>query len=703
VGQSFFKELIRRNVFRVVAGYVVLAWLMAQVAELLLDTFGAPGWVMKSFLALLGVALPLVVYFAWAFELTPEGVKREQEVEREEYIAGQSVGKLNRAVIVLLLLALAWFAWDKYQPRDVTIPLESAPQVNPASDSLVTRSAGELPVVAVLPFKATGSDDGGFLAAGLHDDLLTRLARLSAYRVISRTSMMEYADTTKNMRQIGEELGAGYILEGGVQARGNRVRINAQLIHAPADEHLWADTYDRELTAGNLFDVQSELALAIAGELHTALSPDDRALMGEVPTDILDAYNAYLRGMQKREKWGTFGGPVPLREGIEAYEEAIVLDPDFAEAWAQLSITRSFAFQVSEDPELANAAMAALTRARQLKPDLLEVEIAWAQYIYRVLREYRQALDVLTSLGERVAGNAYALSMMAWLNRRLGHFEAAYDTLQRARLLEPRNIDTLTTLIHYAIRVDDCEAARRYAEQALPLAPESTAVKGHVAQFELECNGNAARASALLRGVDFTSNRSAWTLAWVAALHERDHDRALFLAEDESSLAGWALAPSLGPIFRELNRAVVFRYLSLDESAALDAIEAAGLLFPEVGLDVDAERSEVYAGARFFLYSMMGEVDLTRHWIAEHIRRYREEYKGDLAEEAKNRYSYAASYASVGLYDEAVKELRLMLEEPGGHRFPYIDGFPEFDVLDDHPGYTDLRERFGGVLLEQDN
>lgn len=698
MARLLFKELNRRNVFRVAFAYVVLAWLMLQVAELLLDAFGAPPWALKTFLALLLVGFPIVVFFAWVFELTPEGVKRDRQVDSEQSIPGQTGRQFDRAIIALLLLAVAWFAWDRFQPGNTTIPLTSR------ADRVLTESAPDvtggdaLPVVAVLPFKATGSDDGGFLAAGLHDDLLTRLAKLGAFRVISRTSMMEYASTTKNMRQIGLELGAGYILEGGVQAMGSRVRINAQLIDAPADRHLWAEVYDRELTARDLFDVQSELALAIAGELSTVLSPADNALMNEVPTDNLDAYNAYLRGLQKRAEWGTFAGRAPVREGIAAYEEAVRLDPDFAEAWAQLSITSSFAFQSWGDPANANAAMAALTRARQLKPDLLEVELAWAQYIYRVLLEYRQALDVLESVGDRAAGNGYALAMMAWLNRRLGQFEVAYLTLQEALKLQPRDIDTLTTLIQYAIQVDDCEAASRFAEQALSLAPDLTPARAHVAQYELECTGNSARADELLRDVDFADNFAAWSLAWDAAFHERDYDRALTLTGQL-----WPGTGPLAPVFRELCRAAIFRYLSRDDTAAEEAIEAAGSLFAEAELDANLKNSEQYATARFFLHSMKGEADSTRQWIGEHKRRYREEFKGDLAEEALNRLNYAFSLRSAGLYDEAVEELRIMLDEPGGHRFPYIDGFPEFEVLNDHPGYAELEERFGrGWVLEKE-
>jgi TolB-like protein len=302
VARSFVKELNRRNVFRVAIAYLVLAWLMAQVAELLLDAFGAPPWVLKSLFALMLVGFPIVVFFAWAFELTPEGVKLEREVDRERTITGHTGRKLDRAIIVLLLLAVAWFAWDRYRPGGLANPLAPQAEQRLTDDIRQFEDVDVLPVVAVLPFKATGSDDGGFLAAGLHDDLLTRLAKLEAFRVISRTSMMEYAGTTKNMRQIGQELGAGYILEGGVQAIGGRVRVNAQLIDASADQHIWADNYNREMSTENLFDVQAELAAAIAVAMQTSLSPSDLALVEEVLTENMAAYNAYLRGIREMGK-----------------------------------------------------------------------------------------------------------------------------------------------------------------------------------------------------------------------------------------------------------------------------------------------------------------------------------------------------------------------------------------------------------------
>jgi TolB-like protein len=546
----------------------------------------------------------------------------------------------------------------------------------------------------VLPFKAIGSDDGGFLASGLHDDLLTRLAKLGVFRVISRTSMMEYVDTTKNMREIGEELGAGYILEGGVQARGTRVRINAQLIDAPADKHLWAEVYDRELTAADLFDVQAELAVAIADSLQTTLSSTDLAVVEDVPTQNLQAYNAYLRGLQGRET-RTYVGPRE-RDSVDAFEEAVRLDPEFALAWARLSTARTQMSQGSNDPEIAEAALTALARARALQPGLLEAELAWAEYVYReylyrVMWEYGQALEALEALGERVAGNIDAISLMAFLNRRLGRYEDGYRALLEASRMEPRMASNWASLASYAILLNDCEAAGRHAQKALALAPDSPDVRTKAAEYELECTGNAERASDLLNEVELTVFDSLQT-AWSVALHERNYEWALSLAEIE-----WSPGP-LAPVFVQLQRATVFRNLGRNEAAAQSALEIAGARLAELEQNKELTESENYAAAKYSYLAMRGDATATRHWVEEHKRRFRVEFKGDRARESQNRLFYARVFATTGLHDEAVAELRTMLEEPGGHRFPFVDGFQVFDVLRDHPGYVELRERFGDTV-----
>jgi len=689
---SLFQELKRRNVFRVAIGYVVLAWLMAQVADLLLDTFGAPDWIMKSLLALFGIALPFVIYFAWAFELTPEGVKREHEVEREQSITGRTGHKLDRAIMVLLLFAVAWIIWDRYSSPGATPQSSQVAKTESTADEEDLRGEHRLPVVAVLPFKAAGSDDGGFLAGGLHDDLLTRLAKLNAFRVISRTSMLDYANTTKNMRQIGEELGASYILEGGVQAMPGRVRVNAQLISAAADQHLWAEIYDRELTAQNLFDVQAELAVAIANALDTELSPTDQALVNEVPTRNMEAYNAFLRGLQLGKRSGYVGTPSD-RAAVAEFEEAVRLDPGFAEAWALLSTARiKAATNVGYDAESSEGALAALGRARALKPGMLESELAWAEYLYRFLNEYAQALETLEALGPRATGNSDALSLMAFLDRRLGRYREAYARIQQARDLAPRDPSVYVVLINYAWLNDDCQAAGRHAETLRLLAPDMLGAREKLAEYEIECNGNTAKAMEIYKGMEI-ADIGGWPYAFFVALHERDAEWAMRLIEWDTPYAS-----PFDEVFDQLNAAQVSRYLLRDERSVTSALDHAESLLEELETNPEDEKSSNFAFATAFLYSFRSDASGASSWLQLANQRFDAESKHDLANIAMNRFGSAIVLAQAGMYDGAVEELRIMLEEPGGYRFPLVDGYPVFEALESHPGYIALRERFGNSL-----
>jgi len=313
------------------------------------------------------------------------------------------------------------------------------------------------PVVAVLPFKAAGSDDGGLLASGLHDDLLTMLAKLGAFRVISRTSMMEYAETAKNMREIGEELGADYVLEGGVQARADRVRINAQLMRSSIDEHVWAETYDRSLTAADLFDVQSEIAQAISNEMQISLTPEEIALVESVLTENTDSYNAYLRAARYREQ--TDYSYAALREMADDLEEAVRFDPDFTLAWARLSESYSRIARLTGDEVARAQALAAFANARMLEPELLEVELAWVVYVYHARLNFDAALQALERLGNRAAGVADAVKLKSYLYRRLGRFREAYDTMRRASRLSPRDVAAAGSSVLMAIWIGNCAAA----------------------------------------------------------------------------------------------------------------------------------------------------------------------------------------------------------------------------------------------------
>jgi len=690
------EELKRRNVFRVGIAYLITAWLLAQILELLLDNFGAPAWAMKTILVVLAAGFPLALVFAWAFELTPEGIRRERDVAEGASVTAQTGRKLDRAIIVVLLLAVAWFAWDRHRLQQALAPGPVA-EITSAEPEAIADADQRIPVVAVLPFKAMGSDDGGFLASGLHDDLLTRLAKLGAFRVISRTSMMEYADTAKNMRQIGQELGARYILEGGVQAMGGRVRINAQLIEAPTDEHLWAEIYDHELTAQNLFDVQAELAMAIAAELHTTLSPSDQALVDEVPTGNMGAYQAYLRGLDRLKVSGWVGTDED-RDAVLAFEEAVTLDPEFAQAWAALASARiKWAARRGFNEEDSEAALAALARARTLKPGMLESELAWAEYLYRFLNEFQQALDTLEALGSKAEGNIQALQLMAWLNRRLGRYPEAYEMLKQAATLAPRDIGVLIVMTHYAWLNDDCDTASRHLQHMNGLEPDAPGVIARSAEFEMECTGDAQRALELFKSVDFSDLGNRLT-AYRAALKVGDADYLLALiAWDDQDVQ------PLDDVWDELNTAQVQSLLLGDEAGSSLTLDRAADMLNRIGNDKRESESDYFAWTNGFYHSLRGEKEQTRYWIDQARTRFRARTKGDLAEEAVNRFDFATAYARAGMLDEAVAELRTMLEEPGGHRFPYIDGWPLFEVLQNHPGFIELRERFGRQATSSSN
>ena len=346
---QLYKELQRRNVFRVVIGYIVSSWLLAQVADLVLENIGAP----------IGSCRRSCCCWPWdsrwwcffpGYEVTPEGIKRESEIDRSQSITHITSRKLDRAIVAVLIVALAYFAYDKFiidPQRDAKLVQEmeqarveqKVADLNVSEEKVTTREGP--PMVAVLPFvSASLGGDSEFFANGMHDDLLTQLAQLQSIRVISRTSVLEYRDTVRNIREIGMALGADAILEGGVQSAGEKIRINVQLIDARTDQHLWAQTYDRLLSVENIFDVQTEIARAITSALQTTLTVQDDKQLTMLPTKNMAAYRAYHRAMEIRD------APTQVEYDPEAFrlalEEAVALDPTFTRAWAELAGVLSF-------------------------------------------------------------------------------------------------------------------------------------------------------------------------------------------------------------------------------------------------------------------------------------------------------------------------------------------------------------------------
>ena len=339
---SLFDELKRRNVFRVGIAYLVGAWLLIQLSDILLDNIAAPAWVLQVVFIVLAIGLFITLFFAWAFEMTPEGVKREQDVDRSRSITSQTGKKLNNAILVLMAVAIAYLLYDKFSEKgSEPFSQDSAEQAVEAADEKTTLSPEPEPAInpksiAVLPFTNRSKlEEDEFFVEGIHDDLLSKLARIGSLKVISRTSMMRFRDTEKPIPEIARELGVATIMEGAVQRSGKQVRINVQLIDAQTDEHLWAEIFDRELTAENLFAIQSEISQKIAEALNTTLSPEEQQRVSDRPTENLAAYHAFLRGRQLMARRNS----EDLDQAGREFDRAVELDPEFALAWVGVAET----------------------------------------------------------------------------------------------------------------------------------------------------------------------------------------------------------------------------------------------------------------------------------------------------------------------------------------------------------------------------
>jgi len=318
---TFVTELRRRNVLRVAAAYALVAWILIEAGSVLLPTFGAPDWIFKNYILIVVGGFFLALIATWVFEITPEGVKLERDIDRTSD-QPRSRNTMNAAIIGLLVLALGVsITFNVTGVRGGTAPaVASVPH-----DS-----------IAVLPFSSRSTEEENqYFADGIHDDILTRLADVESLRVISRTSVNEYRDTTKNMRQIGRELGVATIVEGAVQRSGNQVRVTVQLIDAATDEHIWASTYDEALTIQNVFEIQSEISSRIASSLRAALTPAEELRLATIPTDSIEAYAEYVKGRANLAE-RSFES---LNEARGQFENAIELDPDYAQAHAALAQT----------------------------------------------------------------------------------------------------------------------------------------------------------------------------------------------------------------------------------------------------------------------------------------------------------------------------------------------------------------------------
>jgi len=363
---SFFKELKRRNVFRVGIAYVVSSWLLMQVTDLVFPRIGLDDSAVTLVFALLGIGFIPALIFAWAFEMTPEGIKKEKDVDRSQSIAQVTGRKLDYSIIAVLIVALGYFAYDKFvlTPAEHARELESAMAMEPEDNSKS---------IAVLPFVNMSEDASNeYFSDGISEEILNSLAKVRELRVAGRTSSFAFKGQNQDLRQIGDTLGVEHILEGSVRKSGNTVRITAQLIRVDSGFHLWSESYDRELN--NVFAIQDEISSAILTALKATLLEGEAEAITSTRTNS-EAYDYYLLAKQRMYE----RTHLALKSAAELLDKAIAIDPEYAPAYAQRGITANLLSDTSygdipNDQALAQSKLY-LDKALELDPNLAE---AWA-------------------------------------------------------------------------------------------------------------------------------------------------------------------------------------------------------------------------------------------------------------------------------------------------------------------------------------
>jgi TolB-like protein/Tfp pilus assembly protein PilF len=439
---SFFAELKRRNVYKVAVAYAVVGWLLVQVATQVFPFFEIPNWAVRLVVLLIIVGFPISLVIAWAFEMTPEGIKRTEVADAEHE---HSRGKTWIYVVIIgAAISAALFFVGRYTA---------------GNNASATRA--ELPTksIAVLPFENLSDDkSNAYFTDGVQDEILTDLARIADLKVISRTSVMQYNETAnRNLPEIAQALKVAHVLEGSVQRSANKVRVNAQLIDARTDTHLWAQHFDGDLS--DVFAIQSEIAQKIADQLQAVLTPKEKAAIEAKPTSDLTAYDLYLGATQLERGTRSLSRPT-LREQVRLLEEATARDPNFLAAFCALARTHLSIYWFNyEDSEASlGEAKKAIDAAERLNADAGEVHLAKAVFYYRGSRDYERALSELRSARRSLPNDSFALELTGLIERRQGHLEQAMRDMEDALKLDPQNASFLNELaLGY-------EGAKRYSD-----------------------------------------------------------------------------------------------------------------------------------------------------------------------------------------------------------------------------------------------
>jgi TolB-like protein/Flp pilus assembly protein TadD len=651
---SFFTELKRRDAYKVAVTYAFVAWLIVQIASTVLPTFHSPEWVLQALVVIVALGFPVALVLAWAFELTPEGIKRTDETE-------PATSKSRAWIYVALIAAifsLGLFFFGRYSV--------SKPEASSGDKS-----------IAVLPFESLSEDkNNAYFADGIQDEILARLSKIADLKVISRTSTQRFRSAPSDLREIGQKLGVSNILEGSVQKSGDAVRVTVQLIQAANDSHLWAETYDRRLS--DVFGVESEVAQKIAASLEAKLTGREKEAIASIGTKNPRAYEFYLRGLSQRNK----GSQPDTKQRIDAYRGAVELDPNYADAWAQLAIEQAIIFRSPEQSEvLGQNARVAAEAALRLAPDSAQAHQAMGLYYGYCRGDYQAALTELEKAQERAPNDGAILSALGTFQRTRGQVDEAVTTMQKAAELDPLNLSVWRMLASTYSGLRRFADARSMLERALALEPGDMDVIGGIA-LNYQAEGNLDEAWKILSQHPFqTPVEWAFVPYCEQYLLWRDYG---FLIE---TIKGMHLeSNSYSPIINAANDVLLanFYFLNRERDLAIQHAQKAEREMQELR----AKKLVLYELSANYI--QMAAREGNRAEVQREID-YVSAKIGDNKWLAADAESWAAAgYALLEDFEKALSLLQDSLAKPNGITIAYLQLDPVWDGVRSDPRFQRL-------------
>jgi TolB-like protein/Flp pilus assembly protein TadD len=663
---SFLEEVKRRKVYRVAAAYVIAAGGIIQLASATFPAWELPPWSLRLVILLLLVGFPIALILAWAFDITPQGIRATPST-----IAPMTGRRRN--IIMLIVTGVVISAATGF----FLLPRLAAHKVDKS--------------IAVLPFENLSDEkENAYFADGIQDDLLTNLSKVGDLRVISRTSVMQYRGRPTNIRDIGKALGVSNILEGSVRRSGNKVRVNVQLIDANTDEHVWANDYDGDVT--DVFELQSDLAGKIAKALQAKLSPAEESQMTTKPTENPEAYQAYFQAHDLSCAWED---QAKLRQSAQLYQRAIDLDPNFALALARYSQLESWMMRTHDaSPEHREKARKLAERALQLKPDLPEAHLALGFSYYYGDNNYDAALKEFEIAQRGLPNESEVYLAIGAIQRRQGKWKESTKNLEKAASLNPKDAWPLHNLALNYQMLRDFDAANKTVDRALLINPAGLGLWQIKVKLAIGEKGDfSVYEQAMQKGKSFPiSNEERLKIVGEEAnflLLTRKYDQLLQLAEKFPDDA-FATMPGL----------LAMKYFALgiarkglgDEAAARPAfLKAKDILAEQVKQKPDDADLRVQLAK---MLAWLGEKDAA---IAEAQRAMDSRPESKDAFEGPPVTEQAAQvYAIIGDNARAIELLDGLLNRPSEVTLQALKVNPAWDSLRNDPAFQALFTKYAG-------